>query len=127
MEAIKSYITGIQHIGIPTASVADTAAFYESLGFARQWENADGSVLFLQLGSCVIETYQYDAPAGIAGAIDHIALNVQDIERVFFLAKELGLPMLDEQINTLPFFKHGVRFFTVQGVNGEKVEFNQII
>ena len=35
--------------------------------------------------------------------------------------------MLDSEINSLPFFEKGVRFFTILGPNAEKIEFNQII
>ena len=43
----------------------------------------------------------------------------------FAAAKEAGLKMLDDEIHGLPFWAHGVKFFTVEGPNGEKVEFCQ--
>lgn len=40
---------------------------------------------------------------------------------------ELGLNFIDTEINFLPFWANGVRFFNVLGPNGEKVEFGQIL
>lgn len=36
-----------------------------------------------------------------------------------------GFSMLDTKIQFLPFWEHGVKFFTVLGPNEEKVEFSQ--
>ncbi len=32
---MKEYITGIQHIGLPTQKLEETLCFYEALGFER--------------------------------------------------------------------------------------------
>lgn len=117
--------TGIQHLGIPTTDFNATLSFYESLGFKTTWSN--GEVAFLQLGSLVIETYLADAAAMKNGAIDHVALNVKDIEAAWRDAQAAGYETEDMEINFLPFFEKGVRFFTILGPNREKVEFNQIL
>lgn len=118
-------VTGIQHLGLPTADIAATIAFYQSLGFEVIWEN--GEVAFLRLGNLVIETYTADAPALKNGAIDHVALNVKNIEAAWRDAQACGYETEDTQINFLPFFENGVKFFTIIGPNREKVEFNQIL
>lgn len=118
-------VTGIQHLGLPTADIAATIAFYQGLGFEIIWEN--GEVAFLRLGNLVIETYSTDAPALKNGAIDHVALNVKDIEAAWRDAQACGYETEDTQINFLPFFENGVKFFTIIGPNREKVEFNQIL
>lgn len=118
-------VTGIQHLGLPTADIAATIAFYQNLGFEVIWEN--GEVAFLRLGNLVIETYTADAPALKNGAIDHVALNVKDIEAAWRDAQACGYETEDTQINFLPFFENGVKFFTIIGPNREKVEFNQIL
>lgn len=117
--------TGIQHLGIPTTDFNATLSFYESLGFKTTWSN--GEVAFLQLGTLVIETYLADAAAMKNGAIDHVALNVKDIEAAWRDAQAAGYETEDMEINFLPFFEKGVRFFTILGPNREKVEFNQIL
>lgn len=117
--------TGIQHLGIPTTDFNATLSFYKSLGFKTTWSN--GEVAFLQLGTLVIETYLADAAAMKNGAIDHVALNVKDIEAAWRDAQAAGYETVDTEINFLPFFEKGVRFFTILGPNREKVEFNQIL
>lgn len=124
-----AYITGLQHVGIPTNDLEATVAFYTSLGFAvaLRTENPKSgeSVCFLTLGGLCIETYQNGCAAGKSGAVDHIALNVTDIEAAFREAKDAGRTLLDGEVQSLPFWERGVRFFTILGPNGEKVEFCQ--
>ena len=60
-----------------------------------------------------------------SGAINHIALQVDDIEAAFKFAVKNGLSPASNELETLPFWENGVRFFTVIGVNGEIVEFIQ--
>lgn len=84
---LKTYTTGIQHIGIPTNDIEKTIAFYQKLGFeiALQTvnEEADEKVVFLELETLVIETYENKAAKMESGAIDHVAINVKDIEEVY--------------------------------------------
>lgn len=49
-----------------------------------------------------------------------LALDTTDVEAAFAAAKEAGLTMLDDEIHGLPFWANGVKFFTVEGPNGEK-------
>ena len=86
-----------------------------------------GEVAFLQNGTLVIETYAVEDPAMQNGAIDHVALNVQDIEAAWSDAQACGYETEDKSINFLPFFERGVKFFTIIGPNREKVEFNQYL
>ena len=119
----KENITGIQHLGLPTEDLQKTIDFYHGLGFDTIW--TDGNVAFLELGTMVIETYKFDCSAKVNGALDHIALNVKDIEAAWRDAQACGYETEDKDINFLPFFENGVRFFTIIGPNREKVEFNQ--
>ena len=127
----QKYITGLQHIGIPTNDLEATIAFYETFGFQVTFqtvnEAAGERVAFLRMGDVTVETYENKQAALRNGAVDHLALNVTDIEAVFRLAKEKGLCILDEGIQSLPFWENGVRFFSVAGPNKEKVEFNQYL
>ena len=121
----KENTTGIQHLGIPTANLAATIDFYHSLGFETIWANETAT--FMQLGTLVVETYPADEVAMKNGAIDHVALNVKDIEAAWRDAKACGYETEDTNINFLPFFENGVKFFTIIGPNREKVEFNQFL
>ena len=82
--SIAEHVTGLQHLGLPTAALDETAAFYESLGFVRAHSTVNPGtgerVCFLTCGGLCIETYECAAPARRPGAIDHLALDVDDIE-----------------------------------------------
>ena len=119
--------TGLQHVGIPTNDIAKTIAFYEALGFriVHRKDNRGEDVAFLKMGDLVLEIYQNHKAVGISGAIDHIALNVTDVEEARRIADGLKLDVIEE--GQLPLWENGVRYFTVLGPNGEKVEFNQYL
>lgn len=128
---LKTYSTGIQHIGIPTNDIEKTIAFYKELGFetALQTINkeADEKVAFLKLKTLVIETYENKAAKLESGAIDHVAVNVNDIEEVYQYISEKKLNTTNDTIHFLPFWENGVRFFTIEGPNMEKIEFSQYL
>ena len=119
--------TGIQHVGVPTNDIAKTLAFYEALGFenVHQKDNNGEMVAFLKLGDLVIETYQNGKATGLAGAVDHIALNVTDVDESRRIADGMGLEVVEA--GQLPFWKNGVKYFTILGPNREKIEFNQYL
>lgn len=50
----------------------------------------------------------------------------RDIEAAFKAVKALGYEMVNDEIEFLPFWENGVRFFTFYGPNREKIEFSQI-
>lgn len=128
---LKNYSTGIQHIGIPTNDIEKAIAFYKELGFetALQTINkeADEKVAFLKLKTLVIETYENKAAKFESGAIDHVAIDVNDIEEVYQYISEKKLNTTNDTIHFLPFWKNGVRFFTIEGPNMEKIEFSQYL
>ena len=127
----RTFITGLQHIGIPTNNMEKTAAFYAELGFQIVLRTvnheADEKVTFLRMGDVTLEVYENKKAAMVQGALDHIALNVTDIEKVFQMVKEQGFTMLDTEIQFLPFWEQGVKFFTILGPNKEKIEFSQYL
>ena len=132
MNTIASHITGIQHIGLPTNDLEKTIAFYKTLGFEVASETAlpTDKVAFLKLKNICIETYQStvsDCAKGFDGAIDHIAVDVDDIEATWDAVKAAGLTPMGDEIEFLPFWEKGVRFFKVLGPNHEPVEFSQIL
>ena len=122
---IKDYCTGIQHIGIPTNDIQKTIHFYEQLGFHKELvtKNNEETVAFLKLHNLVIETYENKAATMQVGAIDHISLDVKNIEPLYQLIKSKGFTILDEHVNSLPFWENGIKYFTILGPNKEKIEF----
>ena len=103
MNEIGKMVTGLQHIGLPTNDMAATVRFYQSLGF----ENGQA--------------------VGKHGAIDHICLDVEDVEAAWNAVRDAGYQPLESEIQALPFWDRGVRFFNILGPNGEKLEFGQIL
>ena len=132
MNPIAARVTGIQHIGLPTNDLKKTIEFYKSLGFEVTFETTlpTDYVAFLQLKNICIEAFQaIGAPAAVGhvGAIDHISLDVDDIEATWQAVKAAGYTPVEEEIDALPYFKNGVRFFNIVGPNAETIEFCQIL
>ena len=128
---LREQLNGIQHVGIPTNDIEATIEFYGKLGFevALQTvnEEANEKVSFLKLNNLVIETYENKAAKMESGAIDHVAIDVKDIEKVYELINHAGLNTTRDTIHFLPFWENGVKFFTIEGPNKEKVEFSQYL
>ncbi|GAX02601.1 glyoxalase [Secundilactobacillus pentosiphilus] len=125
--ALTDYVTGIQHVGIPSKDLDVTIAFYKKLGFkvAGLFHNGENRCAFLQLGNYVIETWEGDPVVEKTGAINHCSLNTTDVDKAFEAVKKLdGVTVLDDEIQSIPsFWKHGIRFFNILGPNHEKIEF----
>ena len=60
-------------------------------------------------------------------AIDHIALDVSDIEAAYALVQGLGYPVVSQGIESMNVWENGVRYFTILGPKQERVEFNQYL
>ena len=92
----NKWITGVQHVVVPTNDLEKTIEFYHSLGFTTALETyneaAKHRAVFLQLGNLIIESYENGCAVGHPGAIDHIALNTTDIEATYALAKKTESP-----------------------------------
>ena len=82
---------------------------------------------FLKHGTLVMETYENRAAVLKAGAIDHVALDVKDIADVFQYINEKVVNTTKDTILFLAFWENGVRFFTIEGPNKEKIEFSQYL
>ena len=127
----NDFYTGIQHIGIPTADLNATVEFYRKLGFEcireEYLEEAKCNVRFLKLKNLVIETYDTGDAAMKSGAVDHFALDVNDIDAAWEFAKKNGFTILGEDIIGLPFWSKGIKCFKIEGSNKEQVEFCQIL
>lgn len=124
----EQWITGMQHLGIPTSDIKATVEFYESLGFQVTHRNKTGSgaeVAFLTLKNIVVEAYE-EGGNGLAGAINHFAMDCNDIEAAYAWVCKEGYKLLTDGIQSLPFYDHGISYFLIEGPNKERVEFNQI-
>ncbi|MFP4698213.1 MAG: VOC family protein [Eubacteriales bacterium] len=126
---IKEYLNGIQHVGIPTNDIEKTVDFYKSIGFEENLvtvnEETNQKVVFLSCGNLIVETYENKEACMKVGAIDHISIDVKDIEKVFDIISKGNYEMVTDKIQFLPFWEKGVKFFIILGPNKEKVEFAQ--
>lgn len=132
-------IGGWSHLGIPTADIDASRAFYRRLGFTEALyqeiplDDGTARILMMAFGGFMVELYQlpgYDAEAAAAltdGVIDHIALDVRDAARAFEDLQQAGIQPLEDSPVRLPLWENGVSYFNVRGPNGEKIEFNQVI
>ncbi len=119
-------ITGVQHIGIPSNQIEESVRFYTTLGFKTVHSPEHKSkVFFMQLGNLIIELYEEDPVAGRVGAINHIALNCTDITAAYQYISSLGIPSIEGEVKSLPFWENGVQFFSIAGPNSEIIEFCQ--
>ena len=137
---LQGNLQGLQHLGIPVTDLERSKSFYAQLGFSEvmrmdiQPETEVIRVAMMRHANFTIELYQLgqEEQQEIAkrcdGHIDHVALDVLDIEKAYADIKAAGLKILEENAPVfLPFWKNGVKYFTVRGPDGEKVEFNQIL
>ena len=124
---IRDFISGVQHIGLPTNDMERSMAFYRSIGFELIYESvneaADERVAFMSLGNLVMEIYENRKGVGHTGAIDHVALDVKDIDRLYEMVTGMGYEALEGKVCSLPFWEKGVKFFTIEGPDREKIEF----
>lgn len=137
---LKGNLRGLQHIGMPVTDLERSKAFYAQLGFVEVMRtDLPGTpeaiqVAMMQHEALTIELYQLAGEERQAlaqrsdGHVDHIALDVMDIEQAYNEICKAGLEILEDPAPVyLPFWEHGVKFFTIRGPDGEKVEFNQIL
>ncbi|HBV6695494.1 VOC family protein [Klebsiella pneumoniae] len=132
---MRELINTIAHIGYQVSDLTRSLAFYEPLGFQRQQRFSKPSpqgtievafleieVAFLEMAGAVLELYQlpagtpFDAPRC---GIDHLALEVSDLDAVQQRLAALGYP-LDEG----PIEEDNVRFLLIRGPDGERLEFD---
>ncbi len=127
MADLKKYSERIQHLGIPVSDIDKTIEFYTSLGFEpvllTENKAANERVAFLQLGNLIIEAYGNKETEKKSGAIDHVALDVKNIDELYAEIVKEGHRIVEEKVMSLPFWENGVKFFTILGPDNEKIEF----
>jgi catechol 2,3-dioxygenase-like lactoylglutathione lyase family enzyme len=132
-----SGLQGWAHLALKVRSLSATKAFYGEMGFEEKGsgylDTPDGRlyIAFLEKNGFVLEVIQMTG-AGVKelesrgeGHLDHIALEVEDIEEAYYKVRKLGFRMKDYVIRELPLLQRGIKFFTVFGPDGEKVEFSK--
>ena len=124
----KRHIKGIQHIGIPTDKYSETLDFYKSLGCEdiNQEEVQGKKTAFLRIHNVMLEVYECENPEKRTGSIEHLALSVEKVDKLY---QEMlsEYKVLSPEVESLPYWKNGIRFFKVEGPNREVIEFCEIL
>ena len=138
---LQDNFNGLQHLGLPVSNLKASVEFYESLGFKRIMasqvdvteENDSILVAMMERQGVIIELYQVTKKDMIElksrkdGHVDHIAFDVADVEKAFNELKAAGFTMVEENPVFLNFWEKGCKYFAIRGLDGEKLEFNQIM
>ena len=124
----KENFTGLQHLGIPTKNIEKTIAYYQKIGFSlvHETKNGENRVAFLKWNDLIIETYESDQVSEVTGVVDHIAMNVKDIDEAYTYITGRGIKILEE-ITYLPFWDRGIKYFLTEGPNKERLEYTQYL
>lgn len=81
---------------------------------------------FLRIHNVMLEVYESETTADATGSIDHIALSVEKVDQLF--RKMQGVyRLLSTEVEQLPYWKSGIRFFKVEGPNHEVIELCEIL
>ena len=124
----EAKLTGLAHIGIFTADVEKSAAFYESIGFRRDAESNPGPrLVFMSLGTCLLELIQ---PANLAeldrrtanGWIGHVCIECTHIDDVVAEFKARGIVPQDAQVSYNADILGGIKNIFFDGPSGESIE-----
>lgn len=114
------HITGLAHIGIYVNNMDESMDFYKRLGFTADREEDIGVKLaFLSAGTCLIELIEKPHERS-AGVVDHIALEVDDIEAAVADAGKKGIT-IDGAVRVSAL--GGIRNVFFYGPDGERLEF----
>jgi lactoylglutathione lyase len=126
---IKDYCTGVQHIGIPTNDIEKTKSFFTDLGFKVIYSTVNNGekVAFLCLGNLVVETWENGEATMKCGSIDHICLDVNNVDELFNIVEKKGYKSIEGHVCNLPYWENGVKYFTIEGPNKEKIEFCEML
>ncbi len=130
---------GLLHIGMPVVSTKETIKWYcDYMGFELVYETVytgheiAENVAFIRKDGVTYELYEFlggkEREEVIASPklIDHIAYEVEDVEAAYAEAKRLGLN-IKKEIQDLPFWENGCRYFMVTTANGDTVEYMQML
>ncbi len=133
----KMGLQGWSHLALKVKDLNRSLEFYEKLGFHKcadgYLDTPEGRLVigFVQLKGFQLEIIQV-CPSqrnGLdkreAGPIDHFALDVRDVRQAFYACRQSGFSMATTVVKELSLFEHGIKYFIIEGPDGERIEFNQ--
>ena len=129
-------ICGLAHIGLFVEDIERTKKFYRDiLEFNTLYEceiddeGGKTQIAFIGNGSCVIEVVKFANPKKHPdGTVDHIALQVRNIEAVRDSLLEKGIKFESEEIVfNSAVFPNGSKWILFRGPDGEHLELNEVM
>jgi lactoylglutathione lyase len=121
--AVKKF----EHVGIQVKDIEASKEFYQNivgLEFMDEFTHTNGKTKLAFLGlndSIIVELIEgKDADFPSEGKVHHIAFTVDGIEQEMERIVSLGVPLIGEEITTLP---NGAKYFFFYGPDTEFVEF----
>lgn len=124
----------VAHIGVAVSEVDKNAQWYQDiLGFqikAKFVGRTGHNVYFLEgANNAIYEMYQDDnLDPAVAGKIDHIAYDSQDIYADYQFCMDAGYDIVTNGVEEIPhFWEKGCKYFKIKSPAGEQVEFCQIL
>lgn len=133
---MKSGLQGWSHLALKVRDLRRSIEFYGKLGFHScadgYLDTEDGrlSIGFVALGGFQLEIIQMpashfaDLNKKRAGHIDHFALDVTDINQAYYACRK-EFKLVTPIVKELSLFEHGIKYFIIEGLDGEWIEFNQ--
>ena len=124
---------GLAHIGVFVSNMERSMKFYiDNLGFESQGIDDLGAtkIGFLKNGGCIIELVCHETYSNppTRGIIDHICLEVEDIEGVVAALTANGIAMEnDAGVGFSDKIRGGVKNIFFRGPDGERIELMEFV
>jgi catechol 2,3-dioxygenase-like lactoylglutathione lyase family enzyme len=116
-------VLGLHHAGVHVTDLEQSVAFYQALFGLRpvhQLRLGNERIVFLDAGGGSIELIADGSGARPTGSVDHLALEVQDLDDWLVWLREHGVRLLDEVAIEVP--ELGVRILFCLGPDDERIE-----
>jgi len=123
-----SKVTGFAHVSLTVKDIARSCRLYQDLlGFVPYDEhvNEHMRLLLLQNGGDTLELIQHTPGRELPtepGPVDHIALQVENMDALVKELRGQGYEFDDDAPNDAPEVFGGIRFIFFTGPDGERVE-----
>lgn len=126
-------ILGLAHLSLFVSDLERSVAFYtDILGFRKTYYQDREDIFYAEIaaGSCVAEVVQWKNGTengrwvGKRGTLDHVALEVPDLDAAAAELGRKGVPIADGPFE-LPDLNGGIRGLFIHGPDGERVELLQ--
>ena len=123
---------GLAHIGVFVSNMERSMKFYmDNLNFESQGIDDLGAtkIGFLKNGGCIIELVCHETYSNppTRGIIDHICLEVEDIDGLVADLKAKGIAMETEAVGYSDKIRGGVKNIFFRGPDGERIELMEFV